>query len=103
MLRVDATALFWSLAMNKRMLIVSACLLALALLAAGLAGPDASQAQIGGGPAGGSGRYQMSVVGREGVSTVFVIDAETGNCWYRDTLPSTKQWTDMGSPAQLRK
>jgi hypothetical protein len=88
--------------MNTRMLIICASLLALALLAADFAGPDSSQAQIGGASAGGSGRYQMSVVGREGASTVFVIDAETGKCWYRDTLPSTKHWTDMGSPAQLR-
>jgi hypothetical protein len=92
--------------MNARKLLTIASLLAFALLVAGFALHEASQAQvsIGSGASRASGgRYQMSVVGREGASTVFVVDSETGNCWYRDTNPGTKTWTDMGSPARPAK
>jgi hypothetical protein len=32
-------------------------------------------------------------------TTVFVLDTQTGRCWYRDTHWEIKVWTDMGSPA----
>jgi hypothetical protein len=49
-------------------------------------------------PAPAVGRYQVTITSRESVSTVFVFDAHTGQCWYRST-PDDK-WTDMGSPAR---
>jgi len=45
-----------------------------------------------------SGRYQMQVVGRESISTAFVLDTHTGQTWYRQTLHGVTGWTDMGSP-----
>ena len=47
-----------------------------------------------------AGRYQVLLKGTETSSTVFVFDSTTGQCWYRGTHPNSKEWTDMGSPAQ---
>jgi len=71
---------------------------AFGLLAVGLAMHQPSQAQNVAPAATSAGRYQMSVVGRESVSTVFVLDSLTGKCWYRDTHHNTKSWTELGSP-----
>ncbi len=49
-------------------------------------------------PAPAVGRYQVTVISRESVSTVFVSDSHTGQGWYRSTPEET--WTDMGSPAR---
>lgn len=44
------------------------------------------------------GRYQMQVVGRDTISSVFVLDTHTGHTWYRSTHYNDAKWTDMGSP-----
>lgn len=51
-------------------------------------------------PAAANGRYQMGVKPMGTITTVFVVDTQTGQCWYRDTAPETTGWTDMGSPAR---
>jgi hypothetical protein len=55
----------------------------------------------------GAGRYQMSLSvhpGSHTSTTVFVCDTSTGQCWYRETLGSVTNWTDMGSaPRDLKK
>ena len=58
-----------------------------------------------GGPAAGqqappptSGRYQVIVKAGSQNTAVFVFDSTTGQCWFRDTNPQVKDWTDMGSP-----
>lgn len=53
-----------------------------------------TQAQPPAAPAASGVRYQMVV--RD--TAVFVIDSSTGQCWFRDTNPQVKQWTDMGTP-----
>ena len=45
------------------------------------------------------GRYQMFVKSGSENTAVFVMDSTTGQCWYRDTNPGVKEWTDMGVPA----
>jgi hypothetical protein len=48
-------------------------------------------------PSSGSGRYQFAVAGDRG-NAVYVFEPATGQCWYRETNPAIKAWTDMGSP-----
>ncbi len=48
-------------------------------------------------PSTGSGRYQFVVAGERG-NAVYVFEPATGQCWYRETNPAIKAWTDMGSP-----
>ena len=88
--------------MTTRSVVLITSVLALALLAVGVGLHEPSQAQQTL-PVTSEGRYQMSVVGREGVSTVFIVDSMTGNCWYRDTHYNSKSWTAMGSPEQPPK
>lgn len=52
-------------------------------------------------PAAMNGRYEMELKAYTqggNFTTVFVVDTQTGQCWYRDTSSDTKSWTDMGSP-----
>ena len=48
-------------------------------------------------PSTGSGRYQFVVAGERG-NAVYVFEPATGQCWYRETNPAIKTWTEMGSP-----
>jgi len=59
--------------------------------------PSAGQPPAAGGSA---GRYQVVLNPNREYTTVFVIDTQTGQCWYRDTHPQVKEWTDLGSPVQ---
>jgi hypothetical protein len=63
-------------------------------LALGLMFGQQSQGEV---PSTGSGRYQFAVAGERG-NAVFVFEPATGQCWYRETNPAIKTWTDMGSP-----
>jgi hypothetical protein len=63
-------------------------------LALGLMFGQQSQGEV---PSTGSGRYQFAVAGERG-NAVFVFEPATGQCWYRETNPAIKAWTDMGSP-----
>ena len=49
-------------------------------------------------PPAAAGRYQVAVKAGAQNTAVFVIDSTTGQCWYRDTDPQVKEWTDMGIP-----
>ena len=54
-------------------------------------------AQPGAAPPAAPGRYQMQTTGAAPNSTVFVLDTQTGQVWYRQTIPDVP-WTDMGTP-----
>jgi hypothetical protein len=63
-------------------------------LALGLMFGQPSQGEV---PSTSSGRYQFAVAGERG-NAVYVFEPSTGQCWYRETNPAIKSWTDMGSP-----
>ena len=42
---------------------------------------------------------QGEAIASERGNAVFVFEPATGQCWYRETNPAIKSWTDMGSPA----
>ena len=46
------------------------------------------------------GNFQISVkgTGADTVSNVFVIDTQTGHCWYKSTHHTVQEWTDLGAP-----
>lgn len=47
------------------------------------------------------GQYQMVLKSNgDTMSTVFILNTETGQCWFRGTSPDSKTWNDMGSPAK---
>lgn len=62
-----------------------------------LGGPSVAQPPAA--PLAVNGRYQVAVKPMGTTTTVFLVDTQTGQCWYRDTNPATKDWTDMGLPA----
>lgn len=57
-----------------------------------------SQSTIGQSPPPPAGRYQIVVAASEGNDTIYVFEAATGQCWHRDTAPTSK-WHELGSPA----
>ena len=72
-------------------LVIAACLLANLSINRPTSGQQVASPPVG------AGRYQIVVEAGSGNSTVFVFDASTAECWYRDTTPSDK-WTPLGSP-----
>ena len=48
------------------------------------------------------GRYQMPVIERQGSSTVFVLDTNTGHTWDRETRQGVDKWSDMGEPKEKK-
>jgi hypothetical protein len=62
-----------------------------------------TQQSAGQPPAAANGRYQIAIkpyTQGGNFTTVFVVDTQSGQCWYRETGSETNGWTDMGSPAQ---
>lgn len=70
--------------------LLSAAALFVSLTRTGTAQPPAGTPAV-------PGRYQMHVVANNSVSTVFVVDTQTGQTWYRQTLSTSTGWSDMGS------
>src|SRR6478672_6134832 len=70
-----------------------------ACLALGLFLSPLSTAQQPAAPvAAAAGRYQMFVKAASENTAVFIRDTTTGQCWFRDTNPQVREWTDMGLP-----
>ena len=83
---------------TRRTLKVGGALALCLILGVLLSRPSAGQ-QVTVPPAG-AGRYQVVVKGSDNISTVFVFDSTTGQCWHRSTHANVNQWTDMGTPAR---